>query len=69
MIAVVIAVPMLAPSARAIPAGRANRPSLAIAIAIPTVAAEDCTIAVKTAPATMPANGFSNPLRIARNGS
>jgi hypothetical protein len=47
-------VPMLAPSASAIPASKIKRPSLAIPIASPTVAADECTSAVKSVPATMP---------------
>ena len=51
-------VPILAPKASAMPAGRLNKPSLAIAMAIPTVAAEDCTRPVNTAPARTPIIGF-----------
>ena len=66
---VVTAVPMLAPSARAMPAGNASSPSLAMAMAMPTVAADDCTIAVNTAPARIPAAGFSKPARMSRKGA
>jgi hypothetical protein len=62
-------VPMLAPKASAIPAGRVMRPSPAITIAMPVVAAEDCTRPVKSVPTRIPMIGFSIRAMSSRKGS
>ena len=51
-------VPTFAPRIKGIAASSGISPSLASAMVRPSVAAELCTIAVKTAPITMPSSGF-----------
>ena len=62
-------VPMLAPKDRAMPAGRLIRPREAITITTAVVAEEDCTRAVKAAPARMPSRGSSMCTIHSRKGS
>ena len=52
-------VPILAPNASAIPAGKVMNPWLAMTITIPVVADDDCTSAVNTAAISIPMSGFS----------
>ena len=59
----------MAPRARAIPAGRVSSPSVAIAMAMPTVAADDWTRPVNTAPAKIPNNGCSMFFKNTMKGS
>ncbi len=62
-------VPMFAPKASAMPAGREMRPSLAITMARPVVADEDWTSPVKIAPTRMPSSGSRSFSMSPMNGS